>query len=64
MPGAARAKSVFPLPGAQPSVRYAQKVIAFHFEFSSEIFENARYIMQTLYSLENLKIANKVLGRN
>ena len=48
---------------AQTPARYAQKAIAFHFEFGSEIIENARYEKQTLYSLENLGIANEMLGR-
>jgi hypothetical protein len=34
--------------------RYAQKTVTFHFEFSSEVIENARYEMQTLNSWENL----------
>jgi hypothetical protein len=48
----------FPPQGSQPLTRYAQKTIAFHFEFGSEIIENARYGMTTLYSMEHLKIAN------
>jgi len=40
-----------------------QKTVAFHFEFGSEIIENARYEMQTLNSWENLQLANKALGR-
>jgi hypothetical protein len=54
----------FPLLGFPPSARYAQKTVAFHFEFGSEIIDNARYEMQTLYSMNNLGIANEVLGRN
>jgi hypothetical protein len=42
---------------------YAQKTIAFHFELDPEIIGNGRYEMLTLYSLDNLKIANAVLGR-
>jgi len=40
-----------------------KKNVTFHLEFSSEIIQNARYEMQTLHSLENLRIANEVLGR-
>ena len=40
-----------------------QKTVAFYFEFGPEIFENARYKMQTLYSMENLQFANQALGR-
>jgi len=47
----------------QPSAHYAQKTVAFHFEFGSEIIETARYEMQTLSSWENLQLANKALGR-
>jgi len=50
--------------GNPPAVRCVQKTVAFHFEFGSEVFENARYDMQTLYSMENLQLANKVLERN
>lgn len=46
-----------------PSVHYAQKTVAFHFEYGSEVFENARYEMQTLYSMDNLQHANQSLGR-
>jgi hypothetical protein len=42
---------------------YAQKTVAFHFEFGSEIIENARYEMQILNSWKNLRLANKALGR-
>jgi len=46
-----------------PSARYAQKTVAFHLEFGSEIFENARYEMKTLYSVEHLKTANEARGQ-
>jgi len=59
----ARANKVFPLPGTPVITRCAQKTIAFHFEFSSDFIENARYEMQTLYSMENLQLANEALGR-
>ena len=39
------------------------KTVAFHFELGSKNVENARYAMQTLYSLDNLKVANEVHGR-
>ena len=47
----------------QTSARCAQKTVAFHFEFGSEVIENARYEMQTLYSMENLQLAKEALGR-
>jgi len=40
-----------------------QKTVTFHLNFDPEIIENVRYENQTLYSLDNLKIANQVLGR-
>ena len=40
-----------------------KKAVAFHFEFGSEVFENARYEMQTLYSMDNPQHANQSLGR-
>jgi hypothetical protein len=53
----------FTLVNSPPFARYAQKTIAFHFEFGSDFIENARYEMQTLYSMENLEIANQAFGR-
>jgi len=40
-----------------------KKTVAFHFEFGGEIIEQARYEVRTLYSFENLRIANKALDR-
>jgi hypothetical protein len=63
MPGRARAVMFFLRREHQPSTCYAQKTIAFHLEFNSKIIENARYKMQSLYSMVNLEIANKGLSR-
>jgi hypothetical protein len=42
---------------------YFQKTITFHFEFTSEIIENAQYEMKMLYSIDNLQFANQSLER-
>ena len=47
----------------QQEARYAQKTVTFHLDFGSEIVEQARYERITLYSLENLKLADQALGR-
>ena len=39
--------------------RCAQKTVTFHLDFESEIIEKARYAMQTLHSMENLRLANE-----
>lgn len=44
-------------------VRYGQKAVTFHLDFGAEIVEQARYERLTLYSLENLRLADKALGR-
>ncbi len=41
-----------------------KKTVAFHFEVGSKIMDKARCEMQTLYRMNNLAIANEVLGRN
>ena len=51
------------LPGTPPSARYGQKAITFHLNFDPETIENARYEMQTLYSMEHLQLANEAIGR-
>ena len=38
-------------------------VSTFHLDFAYEIVKNARYEMQTLYSMEHLQLANEALGR-
>jgi hypothetical protein len=43
--------------------RYAQKTVTFHINFGHEIIENARYKMQTLYSMEHLQLANEAIRR-
>jgi hypothetical protein len=39
------------------------KTVTVDLDFGLEIIEKVRYENQTLYSLDNLKIANQVLGR-
>jgi hypothetical protein len=39
------------------------KTATFHLDFGSEIVEQAGYQRLTLYSFENLKLADKALGR-
>ena len=53
----------FPPLENQQEARYTQKTVTFHLDFGSEIVEQARYEQLTLYSLEHLKLADKVLGR-
>jgi hypothetical protein len=53
----------FQIPGFQPLARYAQKTVTFHLDFDSEIVEQARHENRALFSLENLRLANKALGR-
>jgi hypothetical protein len=53
----------FHFQGFQPSVRYGQKAVTFHLDFGAEIVEQARYERLTLYSLENLRLADKAHGR-
>ena len=49
--------------GTRPTARCAQKTVTFHLDFGSEIVEQARYERLTLYSLENLRLADMALGR-
>lgn len=54
----------FPYTGrSQQEPCYAQKAITFLLEFSPEIVEKARYERLTICSLENLKYADRALGR-
>jgi hypothetical protein len=46
-----------------PEARYAQKTVTFHINFGLEIIGNARYEMQTLYSMEHLQLSNEAIGR-
>jgi hypothetical protein len=39
------------------------KTVTFHINFGPEIIKNVRYENQTQNSLENLKIAHQVLGK-
>ncbi len=45
------------------STCYVQKTVTFHLHFGSEILDLARYEQLTLYSLANLRLADKILGR-
>ena len=63
IPGIARASKVFPVPARPSKAHYAQKTVAFHFEFGSEISANTRYKMQSMFSMKNLQLANEALGR-
>jgi hypothetical protein len=47
-----------------PSACIAQKAAALPFEFSPEIVQNARFEMQTLYSIENPAVANDAPGQD